>query len=686
MMRNDNLRAFFDPANIAVVGASAELTRAGGRVLAALAAAGYPGQIYPVHPTQTEINGMTCHASVGAIPDRVDLAVLCVPADRVPDVMRQCGQAGVKGAVVFADGFRDPVLKAAFDAALADAKAASGLRVIGPNTVGIRNSHSRAYPTFSSAAESSPMPGPVATIAQSGGLSGVYGVTSLRRRGLGPYCVIDTGNEFDVDISELVDYVADEPGVTVISIIVEGARDGRRMMAAVRRARANGKAVVFLKTGRSSAALDQVATHTGALVGSAAMFDAAMRAAGAVVAQDEGELLDAVTLHAYGKVPKGRRLGAVTPSGGYAILTLDAVERYGMTMPGPVVDPTPEQRAEVKLGVFGNPFDMSSTISSGPRGLETSLLWMASQPNVDAILLWQAAILDTPAAQPRVLAALTEMVKHTDKPVFCCGLSTPEIQAKLREIGVLWFDEPTRLVRALSVVAPEAPPAPPPAPAKHAADPRKIISGAAARSALTGVPHVASVIVADAAGALKAMEDLGADKAILKVESERIAHKTELGLVSSPFATHEIAAEIARLTAIRATTEDPTAPLILQPFVKGTELALGAFTDPVFGPCVMVALGGIFLEVMRDTVFAPAPVSEDEARAMILRLKAAAVLQGARGRPPADIAAAAHALAALSRFIADNADRYAEIDVNPLIVRPDGQGAVAVDAVLVEKT
>ncbi len=682
-MRNDNLRAFFDPASIAVIGASAETSRAGGRVLAALAAAGYPGKIYPVHPSQTEINGLTCYAAIGAIPDRVDLAVLCVPAERVPDVMRQCGAAGVKGAVVFADGFRDPALRAQFDAALAEAKAASGLRIVGPNTVGIRNSHSRAYPTFSSAAEDSPLPGPVATIAQSGGLSGVYGVTSLRRRGLGPYCVVDTGNEFDVDISELVDYVADEPGVTVISIIVEGARDGRRLMEAVRRARANGKAVVFLKTGRSAAALDQVATHTGALVGSAAMFDAAMLAAGAVVAKDEGELLDAVVLHAFGKVPKGRRLGAVSPSGGYAILTLDAVERYGMEMPPALVDPTPAQRAEVKLGVFGNPFDMSSTISAGPRGLETSLLWMAYQPNVDAILLWQAAILDTPTNHAKVLAALTVLVRHTDKPVFCCGLSSPDIQAKLRDIGVLWFDEPTRLVRALSVVAPAPEPAVPKT--ARATRTRAIISGAAARAALAGLPHVPSVVVTDTAGALQAMADLGADTAVLKVESERIAHKTELGLVSAPLRPGDIEAEIARLTAIRATTEDPGAALILQPFVKGTELALGAFTDPVFGPCVMVALGGIFLEVMKDTVFAPAPVTKAEARAMVLRLKAVAVLQGARGKPPADIDAVADALASLSRFITDHADTYAEIDVNPLIVRPQGQGAVAVDAVLVVK-
>jgi len=680
-MTREALRAFFDPRSIAVIGASSETTRAGGRVMAALANAGYPGRVFPVNPNQSAINNLPCYPSVGVVPEPVELAALCVPAERVPDVLRQCGQAGVKAALVFADGFRDPGLRADFDAALAEARAASGLRVIGPNTIGIRNSHTRAYPTFSSAAEDAPMPGPVATIAQSGGLSGVFGVVALRRRGLGPYCVIDTGNEFDVDIAECLDYLAEEPGVTVISIIIEGARDGRRLMAGVRKARANGKAVVFLKTGRSAAALHQVASHTGALAGSAAMFDAAMRVAGATVVRDESELLDAVVLHAFDRVPKGRRLGAVTPSGGYAILTLDAAERYGMAMPAPAIDPTPEQRADIKLGVFGNPFDMSSTISAGPRGLETSLLWMASQPNVDAILLWQAAILDQPSTQPRVLAVLQRLVAQTDKPVFCCGLTTQDFQAKLREIGVLWFDEPTRLVRALSVVTTPADPEAPPAAAP--ASTRRVISGAAARAVLTGLPHVATIPVASAEAARRVMRDLGTERAILKVESERIAHKTEFGLVSAPLRPDDLAAEFARLEMVRGRTDDPTAPIVLQPFESGTELALGAFVDPVFGPSVMVALGGIFLEVLRDTVFAPAPVTNAEARDMVLRLKAAAVLRGARGRPPADIDAVAQALAALSRFIADNAERYAEIDINPLIVRSEGQGAVAVDALLV---
>ncbi len=682
-MSREDLRAFFDPRSIAVIGASAETSRAGGRVMAALANAGYPGRIFPVHPTHATINGLPCFPSVGAIPEAVELAALCVPAQAVPEVIRECGSAGVKGALVFADGFRDPALRATLGAALAEARAASGLRVIGPNTIGIRNSRSRAYPTFSSAVEASPMPGPVATIAQSGGLSGVYGVTALRRRGLGPYCVIDTGNEFDVDIADCLDYLAEEPGVTVIAIIMEGTRDGRRLMRGVHKARENGKAVVFLKTGRSAAAMDQVASHTGALAGSAAMFDAAMRVAGATVVQDEAEFMDAVVLHGFDRVPKGRRLGAVTPSGGYAILTLDAVARYGMEMPAPAIAPTAEQRADVKLGVFGNPFDMSSTISAGPRGLETSLLWMAQQPNVDAILLWQAAILDTPEAQPRVFATLQTVVQRTDKPVFCCGLTTPEFQARLREIGVLWFEEPTRLVRALSVVAPPADPVSPPAPGAHASS-RRVVSGAAARAALAGLPHVATVQVADAQAARLAMRELGAARVVLKVESDRTAHKTELGLVTGPLGEDELDAAFSRLAAARARTEDSVAPIVLQPFERGTELALGAFVDPVFGPSVMVALGGIFLEVLGDTVFAPAPVSEAEAKAMVLRLKGVDVLRGARGRPPADIDAVSRTLAALSCFIARNAGRYAEIDINPLIVRAEGQGAVAVDALLVE--
>ena len=681
----EGLAAFFAPRSIAVIGASADRSRAGGRVLQTLATAGFAGRVIPVNPNQTQINDLPCHPSILAVPEPVDLVAICVPAERVPDIIRDCGNAGVRGAVVFADGFRDEVLRGALGDALAEARAKSGLRMIGPNTIGIRHSESRAYVTFSSATESELMPGPIATIAQSGGMSGVLGVTLLRRRGLGPRCVIDTGNEFDVDVADCVEYIAEDPGTTCISLLVEGSRDGRRLADAVRHARSRGKQVVFLKTGRSAAALDQVASHTGALAGRAELFDAAMRDAGACVVRDETELMDAVVLHGFNRVPKGRRLGAVTPSGGYAILTVDAADQFGMELPAPVIAPTPEQRGQVRLGTFDNPFDMSSTISSGPRGLETSLHWMASQPNIDAILLWQAAILDTPGPQPRVLAALADLVSDTDKPVFVCGLTTPECAARLRELGILWFGEPTRLVRALGVVTPQAEPR---SVAAASSAHRGVVTGARAREALGGMadlPQVTTVVIADAEAARHAMHALGADRVILKVESEHVAHKTEFGLVSGAIAAAEVPRTFAELVTARGRTADPSAAIVLQPFERGIELALGAYLDPAFGPAVMVALGGIYLEIMRDTQFAPAPVTQQQARAMLMRLQAADILRGARGRPPADIDAAARAIAALSRFMAENCDRYTEIDINPLIVRIAGSGVVAVDALFVHR-
>jgi acyl-CoA synthetase (NDP forming) len=680
-----DLSAFFVPRTVAVIGASADRSRAGGRVLQTLATAGYPGRVIPVNPNQTVINDLPCHPSILAVPEPVDLVAICVPAERVPDIIRDCGNAGVRGAVVFADGFRDEALRAALVEALAEARAKSGLRAIGPNTIGIRHSESRAYVTFSSATESELMPGPIATIAQSGGMSGVLGVTQLRRRGLGPRCVIDTGNEFDVDVADCIDYIAEDEGTTCISVLAEGARDGRRLADAIRHATERGKHVVFLKTGRSAAALDQVASHTGALAGRAELFDAAMRDAGACVVRDEMELMDAVVLHGFNRVPKGRRLGAVTPSGGYAILAVDAAEQFGMEFPPPVIAPTSEQREQVKLGTFDNPFDMSSMISSGPRGLETSLHWMASQPNIDAILLWQAAILDNSGPQPRVLAALADLVAHTDKPVFVCGLTTPEFEARLRDIGILWFEEPTRLVRALSVVAPDAAPRDVPA---ASVTRRRVVTGSRARDALADLPdlpHVPTVSVTDAASAQRAMQALGADRVILKIESEHIAHKTEFGFVSGPIAAAEVARIFAALEKARESSTDPSASIVLQPLERGIELALGAYVDPAFGPSVMVAFGGIYLEILRDAQFAPAPVTEQQACDMVQRLKAAEMLRGARGRPPADIDAVARAIAALSRFIAENAHRYTEIDVNPLFVRAAGRGVVAVDALLVER-
>jgi acyl-CoA synthetase (NDP forming) len=679
------LDALFAPRGIAVIGATPEPGRVGGRTIAVLRMAGYRGAIYAVHPKHENIDDIPCFKSVEDVPDPVDLAIITLGAARVPEAVRACGRRAISAAVVFADGFTADEMSD-LDRAVEEAREASGLRLVGPNTVGIRRIDNGCFATFASDVVGPERAGGVAMIAQSGGLAVYFGSALLQGRGLNARYVIDTGRELDVDAADCIAYVADDPAVTCIAVLIEGCRDGRRLGREVARAVARGIPVVFMKTGRSQAGMQQVASHTGALAGSSLLFDAALREAGAYVTCDDGEFMDAIVLSASGKVPKGRRLGVVTPSGGYGIMTLDAAEEYGMQVPSPARPPSAEEKADLAFGSFGNPLDFSSTISAGPNAVETSLRWMASQPNIDAVLLWQAYSVLRKDRQDALYPAVERLVSAFDKPLLCCGLTTADFQERLRKLGVLWFEEPSRVVRALSIVAPRekisiAPASSQPAAAPPAAN---VVTGSRARDLLSlpRLPQVKTEMVASAEEACRACKKIG-DRVILKVESERHAHKTELGLVTGPLSQGEVAAAYEALVKARAASDDPQAPIVLQPFVRGVELALGAYRDSVFGPAVMVAIGGIFTELLKDTAFAPAPVSVEAARQMILGLKGAKILTGARGRPLCDVDAAAAALADLSEFIAAKSDIYSEIDINPLLVLPAGQGVVAVDALLV---
>ena len=674
------------PQSVAIIGASADANKAGAKVLRSMKATGYGGRIHLVNPTQQRIADAPCYPTVEAVPEPVDLAAICVPAVHVPDVIRACGRAGVRAAIVYAEGFQSAPDRAALRAALTEAHASSGLRMLGPNTLGIRNSASWSYITFSWRWSERRPPGTVATISQSGGMGSVFGKAALRLRGLGPRYVIDTGNEFDVTAAECIEYVALDPVVTCIAVVIEGCHDGQRLVDAVRHARALQKPVVFLKSGRSQAALEQVASHTGALAGRAEVFDAVLRDAGACLVQDEGELLDAVMLHGAQRVPKGRGLGVVTPSGGYGILNCDAAARFGMDLPVPSVAMTVEQKKVFAGAHLSNPFDMSAGVGGGTERWLAALYWMASQPGIDALLVWMATMLTDKGEQDMLYPVVEEAVRHVRQPLFICGLSTPDIEQKLRDIGVLVFNEPTRLVKALSLVAPRALPSMPAPPAPHAvkSPARRLITGAAARALLAGIPHVTTHVVDSVDACHGAMRALKADKVVLKVESQSIAHKTEMGLVSEPLLAGELSAAFEKMCAARSVCGDADAPIVMQTFERGVELALGGFVDAVFGPVVMVAAGGIYLEITRDTTFAQAPVSKAKAMEMLLSLKAAPILAGARGKGPADIDAAADAVAAFSEFFAAHAERYGEVDINPLMVRAAGRGVVAVDALLVE--
>jgi acyl-CoA synthetase (NDP forming) len=373
----------------------------------------------------------------------------------------------------------------------------------------------------------------------------------------------------------------------------------------------------------------------------------------------------------------------VTPSGGYAVVTLDAADRFGLDVPEAVTPPTEAQMAALGTAHFANPFDVYALFAKGRRSFEAALQWMDAQP-VDAIAIWLSYACMGEAVQAIVHDTLTDFVAASRKPVFCCGLTTPAFEAELRDLGVLWFEEPTRLVQALGAVAPLRRPSEVLQP-RAATGGAGVIAGERARailSALPALPHTPTRPVRSAAEAEAAQRELGG-RVFLKLEGERLAHKTEAGGVLGPLDADQVGRAYAQFAAAHADLPDPSAAIVLQPCETGVELALGAFVDPVFGASVMVASGGIFLEILQDAAFAPAPVTEDQARDMILGLRGAPLLLGARGKPPCDIEAAAAALAELSRFIAAHAAEYREIEINPLMVRPKGRGVVAVDALIV---
>lgn len=681
-----DIGALLAPRSIAVIGASADQSRVGGRALNILRSFGYAGSVYAVNPKERDIGGVASFASIADLPEPVDLAIICLRASQVPGALRECGGRGIASAVVFADGFSDPQLRIEIDQALADAQAQSGLRILGPNTIGFRVVNTGLFATFAADVETGVKSGPVAMIGQSGGLSVYFGSAFLRRRGVGSKYVIDTGNEFDIDAAECLDLIADDADVSCIALILEGCRNGRALVRSAAKAIANGKTVVCLKTGRSKAGLDQVASHTGALAGSVALFESALRDVGVRIARDETVLMDAVMIASAGKIPRSRRVGVVTPSGGFAILTLDAAEKFGIEIPEPETQPSDEHRNRLAFGNFANPLDYSATMSAGAGAMETALSWMASQPNIDSVILWQAHSILREDRKRSLYPALKELVASTDKPIFLCGLTTPDFQEKLRELGVLSFEEPTRLVRALGVAAPSVKLADQEQTAPDTkAISRVTLGGARARAALgglSGLPHVASYPVPSLQAAIDRQKRLDS-RVVLKVESDRFPHKSDIGLVQGPVDAVELASAFSKIDAARRLCGIDDEPIIMQPFERGVELALGAYIDPAFGPSVMVASGGIFLEIVADTAFAPAPVSLEKARQMILSLRGAPIMLGARGRDPADIEAAAAALVDLSQFIANSGAAYREIDINPLIVREKGKGVVAVDALLV---
>lgn len=696
-----SLDALFNPRAIAVYGASSDPTKIGGRPLDFLKGSGYDGPLYPINPKSAMIQGLPAFATVSAVPGPVDMAIVAVPAPGVLAALEDCAAKGVGGAVVLSSGFAEVGGQGAqWQQQITALARRTGMRVVGPNCMGIINVRRRILGTFTpSAAGFGLVPGRISLVSQSGAFGG-YCLSLIRQRGLGLNLWITTGNQCDVDFADCVNHYAQDDGTDVIMGYVEAATDKDRLVAALALARARGKRIVLMKVGSSEAGAQATASHTASLAGSDQVYDGLFKQYGVYRARTIDELFDvAYACSVARQPPKGNRIGLLTVSGGVGALMADVATECGLD-----VAPMPEdaQRRLKEILPFAgprNPVDMTAQLVNDLTLFEKNFQLMLEEGGYDVVVAFLSSVGQVAELSSNLLEQLKKVLQRfPDRTVIMSMLASAEVRKLYEAAGVMLFDEPTRAVRAASALvhlAAEAEraktlSAPPALPAGALAPPAHAINEIEAKRVLAsaGIPVVRELLAASEDEAVRCAAETGYPL-VLKIASADIAHKSEIGGVLLGLSDEAQVREGFRTLMQRAHQHAPQARLdgvvVARMAQKGVETILGVHRDPVFGPVVMFGLGGVFVEAFKDVAFRIAPFGVAEARAMINEVKGRILLTGLRGQPPADEDALADAVSRLSVYAARHADAIESIDINPFVVLPRGAGAMALDALIVPR-
>jgi acetate---CoA ligase (ADP-forming) len=693
------LDCLFAPRSITVLGVSRDPAKLGYRLLQNVKHYGYAGALYPVHPSGDRILGCPTVREIEALPDGVDLALVSLPAAAVPGAIEALSARGVRAAVVLSSGFGEVDETGRSRQSDMGAKArAQGLRVVGPNCIGVYSAPVRLNGTYFGNLPSAPPPEPGPPGERSGGAkpapargigivsqSGAYGgliFHHLGGRGLGVNRFLSIGNQADVELSEVVEYLAADNATTVIACFVEGLRDGRRFVEAAARATAR-KPVVVLKGGRSDAGSRAAGSHTGSLAGSYEAYRAACRRAGVVLADETDEFFDAVEALALAgdRRPRHGSVAVVTVSGGPAVIAADTAERSGLRVP-PLRD---EARRALRallppFAALGNPVDLTPQVD--PARIAKAVKLVFDEPSIEGAIAVNVG-LDHPEFADGILAASGA----TAKPVVAFVVDTPEIAARFRAGGIPVLPSPERAVRAWRTLL-----------AARSAELPRTVHGRElpvdladtmrfARGALTysdsrrlleayGIGFCRESIVGTPEEAVAAARSIGFP-VVVKADAPGLLHKTESGGVHTdvrdPSGVREACRHLrSRAGARRFVVQERVGP--------GVELLIGARRDPVFGPVVVVGTGGVLTEVIRDVSLRLAPVVDAEIEEMLQEGLRARLLAGPRGLPAAATAPLAEAIHSVSNLICAE-PRVIEVDLNPVISA--GRVAAAVDALVV---
>jgi acyl-CoA synthetase (NDP forming) len=696
-VRTASLDALLAPKSVAIIGASDDATRIGGRPVSYLLRAAFPGPIWPVNPNRETVQGLRAYASVRDVPGAPEACIIAVAAPRVVETLEACADQGASAAVILSSGFAEAGDEgAAAQRRISELARERGIRVLGPNTLGLFNAHARWMGTFASTIlYGTPEPGPIGVASQSGAVgSEIFNL--LRRRGLGTGVWITTGNEADVDLADAVAYLADDPETRIIVVYAEGVRNGPAMRAALVRASDVGKPVLFLKSGRSEVGAAAVQSHTAALAGVDRIYEALLTQHGAVRVANAEELVDAAYAAASVPLPAGRRLLILTISGGAGVQMADAAFELRLAVDPPSASAQERLKALVPFAGVRNPVDTTAQVFNDIHLVGQYLRILLEDGDYDAVALFLTSVAASEAVSRPLVEELERALELFSRvPLVISLAASPELTRPYAEAGYPLFEEPTRAVRAISllcrlsestrrrVVSPpvEKPSAGVPVP--HAA-----VSEHRAMEILEswGIPCVDRRLVRSADEAARAATELGG-RVVLKICSPDIPHKTDVHGVLVGIEGEGAVREGFRTLTDRVAAARPDAHVegvLVAPLIEsGVDAVVGVAKDPTFGPAVMAGLGGVLVEVLDDVTFRLAPFDVDEARRMIGELKGARLFQPFRGRPELDVDALAALLSRISVFAAAEAGALSSIDLNPVRVLPKGEGVVVLDALMV---
>ncbi|HEX8902133.1 acetate--CoA ligase family protein [Vitreimonas sp.] len=692
-----NLDRLLSPRSVAIVGASASPGALGASVLDNLVRGGFEGEIYLINPKRAEIGGRLCIGSIDELPDGVDAAVLAIPKAGVLEAVEALARKRVGGAVIFSAGFAEGGAEGFSEQkSLATTADDAGMALLGPNCLGFVNNVAGVALTFVQTPAAQLKEGRCAAlVSQSGAMAAVL-CANLAAKDVGVTLSVSTGNEASSGVEDYLSYVLEHGRADVIGMIVEQFRDPPRFLELARAARAAGKSIVLLHPGRSAAARLSAATHTGAMAGDYSVMRALTERAGIIVAETVEELSDLIEIVVRGPSLRSSGVAILTESGAFKALSLDLAESVGLSLPALSDADAPALRAALPGFVpVSNPVDLTAQALVDPGLYGRAIAALCGDDRIGAIVLGIIQT-DTPTCDlklPAIIDAL-ERSKPT-KPIIYSGLddgapAPAHYLARLRALGASALPSAERAIRALARLAVQKPTVRAGEPAKSIAINLPARSGVIAEHQSKAIlrairlPCPEGRLATSAEAAADAAEALGFP-VVFKAQSSALSHKSDAGGVTLNIASR--AEAVAAWESILANVKAYDASIKLDGVLvermgaRGIEMILGARRDPAWGPVLLIGFGGVQAEALRDfRVLAP-DLSDGEFVSEILKLRAAPLLTGFRGAPPAaieDLAALAVRLGALML----QEPRIAEIDLNPVVVHPRGQGISVLDALM----